>query len=114
MLFLLVPVAGQASDLARPPALAGSEAAVSDWGLITAILNQDIVGRLKFTVYRPADNGDGFRLVRLFGENGPSLRASASMPEVTYSSLRAGGGRRIGALTSNDLAEAFLFVQKRW
>jgi len=57
--------------------------------------------------------GDGFNLSRPFGSHGPSLRLSTDVPEHAQYSLRAGGDKQFGSL-STDRPDAYLFLQKRW
>jgi hypothetical protein len=56
---------------------------------------------------------DGLNLSRPFGNHGPVLQLSTSVPERAEYSLRAGGDSRVGVLGS-DRPDAYLFLQKRW
>ncbi len=58
-------------------------------------------------------DGEGVKLSHPFGNHGPALRLSASLPEQTHDSLRAGGDNQVGSI-GGDLPDAYLFLQKRW
>jgi hypothetical protein len=62
---------------------------------------------------RVDSDGHGVRLSRPFGAHGPALRLSASVPDETRRSLRAGGDHQIGA-SSADSPDAYIYLQKRW
>ena len=57
-------------------------------------------------------DGEGVNLSRPFGDRGPTLRLSTSMPEPGHNSLDGGAGRRDAG--GGDLPEAYLYFFKRW
>ncbi len=59
------------------------------------------------------DSQDGFRFSRPFGERGPDLRLSPSMPTDTSKCLNAATGID-GAPINEDRVEAFVILQHRW
>ena len=58
------------------------------------------------------DDGEGLYLAQLFGNTGPTLQVTSTMPGSVMRSLRGGGDSQIGAVGSSP--NAFLFLQKRW
>lgn len=59
------------------------------------------------------DDEDGFRLTRPFGEHGPELRLSTSMPSDTEHCLHTAAGFDSSAV-SGDMVEGFVILQHRW
>jgi hypothetical protein len=55
---------------------------------------------------------DGISVARPFGQGGPGLHFSASLPERVQRSLRDGGDNRIGAIGGDP--DAYVFLQKHW
>jgi len=80
----------------------------SVWGL-------DLAGKLRSWKprIRVDSDGEGVNLSHPFGNHGPALRLSTSIPEPVQLSLRAGGGDRNGSAGS-DAPGPYLFLQKRW
>lgn len=99
--------------MSAPPEMRAQDIPSIGRGWNLPVRPQSIAGRLEFNTPKLPDYGNGFRLARLFGEQGPALKVSSSMPDTTYNSLRTAGGRHLGALSDN-LAEAFVYLQKRW
>ena len=62
---------------------------------------------------RVDSDGEGLRLSHPFGNHGPALRLSTSIPERAQLSLRAGGDNRVGS-SDTDVPGPYLFLQKRW
>jgi len=90
----------------------GVEIISGDW--LHAIGGLDLATRLKN--WKPkieVDNGgEGLRVSHPFGDHGPALKFSTSIPKQVKRSLRAGGDSQIGSL--NDNPDAYLFLQRRW
>jgi hypothetical protein len=62
---------------------------------------------------RVDSDGEGLRLSHPFGNHGPALRLSTSIPERAQLSLRAGGDNQVGN-SAADEPGPYLFLQKRW
>ena len=62
---------------------------------------------------RVDSDGEGVRLSHPFGNHGPALRLSTSIPERARLSLRAGGDNQVGS-SGADAPGPYLFLQKRW
>ncbi|MEE9342127.1 MAG: hypothetical protein V3V12_00675 [Gammaproteobacteria bacterium] len=56
---------------------------------------------------------DGLFLMSPFGDEGPVVRISLSMPSETARCMRRAGAGSIGAI-GDDFQEAYLIVRKRW
>lgn len=61
----------------------------------------------------PTAEHDGFRFSRMFGERGPELRLSPSMPTDTSNCLHAVVGTD-GAAPVEDPVEGFVILRYRW
>jgi len=56
--------------------------------------------------------GDGLRIAHPFGDHGPALKFSTSVPGHVMRSLRAGGDSQIGSLSESP--NGYFFLQRRW
>jgi hypothetical protein len=80
----------------------------SVWGLDLAAKIKNWKPRV-----RVDSDGEGLRLSHPFGNHGPALRLSTSIPERAQLSLRAGGDNQVGN-SGADEPGPYLFLQKRW
>jgi N-acetylmuramoyl-L-alanine amidase len=55
---------------------------------------------------------EGVNLTRLFGNHGPALRMSTSMPDPGHNGIDGGASRTDAS--GSDLPEAYLYLFKRW
>jgi hypothetical protein len=61
---------------------------------------------------RVDSDGEGVNLSRPFGDRGPALRLSTSMPEPSQNNRDVGAGRFDD--NGGDLPDAYLYFFKRW
>lgn len=82
---------------------------------LRAVWSVDLAGKLRNwkPKIRVDSDGEGIKLSHPFGNHGPALRLSTSIPERAQLSLRAGGDNRVGSLGGDDPAP-YLFLHKRW
>jgi len=82
---------------------------------LRSVWSIDLAGRIRSWKPRIRDDsdGEGVKLSYPFGNHGPALRVSTSIPERARLSLRAGGDNRVGS-PSTDVPAPYLFLQKRW
>jgi hypothetical protein len=79
----------------------------SSWG-------QDLAGKLKAWRRQATsqDDAEGFNVARPFGQSGPTIQCSSSLPDSVRYSLRTAGDNQAGTVgTDTDI---FVFLQKRW
>lgn len=112
---VLVSSAAQAAEPVRSPESAGFAAQRSlpeQW--LRAVTGIDLAGKLKNWKprIRVDSDGEGIKLSRPFGNRGPALRLSTSIPERAQLSLRAGGDNRVGSL--GEAPGPYLFLHKPW
>jgi hypothetical protein len=103
-----------AEDLTMPPSMIDDESQPA-MNSLPGYLSGLTLASLRMHFPKIVDRSDGLRLARLFGEQGLAVKVSYNMPESTYQSLRARGGQyHSGAVNTNELTQAYMFVQKRW
>jgi hypothetical protein len=82
---------------------------------LRSLWSLDLAGKIKN--WKPKvsvdSDGEGVKLSHPFGNHGPALRLSTSIPERAQLSLRAGGDNRVGSFGA-DVPAPYLFLQKRW
>ena len=112
---IVIPVASfAAEDLTMPPSMIDDESQPA-MNSMPGYLSGLTLASIRMYFPKVIDRSDGVRLARLFGDQGVAVKVSYTMPESTYQSLRARGGRyHAGAVNSNELTQAYMFVQKRW
>lgn len=113
---VLVSSLAQAAEPVPAAGAAGPDAQRSvpeQW--LRAVWGLDLAGKLRSWKPRTRvdSDGEGVRLSHPFGNHGPALRLSTSIPERAQLSLRAGGDNRVGSLGS-DAPGPYLFLHKRW
>jgi len=108
------------TQAAEPPksAVAGKVASqqrswTEQW--LRAVWSLDLAARINSWKprIRVDSDGEGLRLSHPFGNHGPALCLSTSIPERAQLSLRAGGDNQVGS-SDTDAPGPYLFLQKRW
>lgn len=82
-------------------------------GVLSQELNLETPTRYRALKAAGSVFGPGLNVARPFGDRGPAVTFSTSVPKETRDSLRAGGGSDTGGWKINQ-ANAYLFLQKRW
>ena len=97
------------------PGKAASQHRSSTEQWLRSVWTLDLAGKIK--QWKPRirvdSDGEGLRLSHPFGNHGPALRLSTSLPERAQLSLRAGGDNQVGN-SDIDAPGPYLFLQKRW
>lgn len=112
--FLATSLVQAAEPQGSPMYNAKNDQATASEGWWQSIWGLDLAGKLKD--WRPEisaqETAEGFKLARPFGNTGPSLQLTSSLPDSVQRSLRDGGDNRIGAIGGDT--DAYIFLQKRW
>jgi hypothetical protein len=106
------------TSLAQAEGGTGSEwrattAAAETRGVLLQNLSLETPARYRALKAAGSVFGSGLNVARPFGDRGPAVTFSTSVPKETRDSLRAGGGSGTTGWKINQ-ANAYLFLQKRW